>query len=77
VFENAQTGASQYKLILNLIQTRQHIAIPGDKLQKMFWINSPSILGNVCGAVFALTFAHLMRCSGLTHQCQLGKAEAN
>jgi hypothetical protein len=56
---------------------RRHIAIPGDKQQKMFWINSLSILDNVCGAVFASTFAHLMRCSGQTHQCQLGKAEAN
>jgi hypothetical protein len=53
------------------------IAIHVDKLQKMFWINSPSILVNVCGAVFASMFAHLMRCSGQTHQCQQGKAEAN
>jgi hypothetical protein len=56
---------------------RRLIAIPGDKPQKMFWINSQLILVNVCGAVFASTFAHLMRCSGQTHQCQLGKAEAN
>jgi formate/nitrite transporter FocA (FNT family) len=53
------------------------IAIPVGKPQKMFWINSLSILGNVCGAVFASMFAHLMRCSGQTHQCQQGKAEAN
>jgi formate/nitrite transporter FocA (FNT family) len=77
VFESVRTGASQYKLILNLIQTLRRTAIPVGKPQKMFWINSLSILGNVCGAVFASMFAHLMRCSGQTHQCQQGKAEAN
>jgi hypothetical protein len=43
----------------------------------MYWTNSLSILGNVCGAVFALRFAHLMRCSGQTHQCQQVKVVGN
>jgi hypothetical protein len=49
----------------------------GDKRQKMFWINSPLILANVCGVEFVSTFARLMHCSGQIHQCLLDKAEAN
>jgi hypothetical protein len=56
---------------------RRPIATHVDKQQKMFWINSQLILVNVCGVVFALTFARLMHCSGQTHQCLLDRAEAN
>jgi uncharacterized membrane protein YecN with MAPEG domain len=35
------------------------------------------ILVNVCGAESVLMSARLMHCSGLIHQCQPDKAEAN
>jgi hypothetical protein len=56
---------------------RRRTATHGDKRQKMFWINSQLILANVCGVAFVSTFAHLMHCSGQTHQCQPGKVEVN
>jgi hypothetical protein len=56
---------------------RRRTATRGDKRQRMFWINSQLILANVCGVEFVSTFAHLMHCSGQTHQCQPGKAEVN
>jgi hypothetical protein len=43
----------------------------------MSWINSRSILVNVCGVASASMFVHLMPCSGQTHRCPPVKAEAN
>jgi hypothetical protein len=56
---------------------RRRTATLGGKRQRTFWINSPSILVNVCGAAFVLMSARLMHCSGQIHQCLLDKAEAN
>jgi uncharacterized membrane protein YecN with MAPEG domain len=52
-------------------------ATPADKPPRMYWINSQSILVNVCGVASVLMFARLMHYFGQTHQCQLGRAEVN
>jgi hypothetical protein len=43
----------------------------------MYWTNSLSILGNVCGAESVSMFVHLMHCSGRIHPCQQVKVVGN